>query len=48
MSIECFRLDTSADYVSWDGVQKRYVTNLVIIGLNHIKLLAVYHDGSTQ
>lgn len=34
--------------MTWEGVPRKYLTNLVVVGRNHIRLLAVYHDGHTQ
>jgi len=29
-------------------VVRKYLTNLVVVGRNYIKLLALYHDGHAQ
>lgn len=47
-SLHFFMLDTSTDYVTWEGVARKYITNLVVVGRSHIRLYAVYHDGYVQ
>lgn len=45
--IELYDLKTHSEYTDWEGNRKKYLTNIIVIDQNHIKIYVMFDDGST-